>query len=125
MSPQNCDMGTKQKPDSDQTPKAKPEALQRVAAGMCLSCDDSPPKKRGLCPSCYQQFNRGKKSGVLDENDLIERGLLLPDGQFGYGRKPKGKSRLLDLIKEKNAAAMAPLKDEAMKRETDRAKRKK
>ena len=48
-------------------------------AEVCLFPECSRQRRaRGLCSSHYEQFSRLKLRGRADEEDLIERGLLLP-----------------------------------------------
>jgi hypothetical protein len=40
-------------------------------------------RTRGLCHGHYQQMRAMVRKGVADEDDLVERGLLLPKGVAG------------------------------------------
>lgn len=67
----------------------------------------NPPKKRGLCGSCYQQANRAIELGSYTDEEFVDLGVMLPSGARGLGRKPKSKSLILDLIAQRRSSEPA------------------
>lgn len=55
------------------------EGWARDKKPVMVKCINS-VRTRGLCHSHYQAAQRGRRNGYVTEEDLVERGLMLPKG---------------------------------------------
>lgn len=63
------------------------EALELAEKGLCCYCKEpfrpKEPKTRGCHRKCHRKINRAVHSGVISDQQAVDRGWILPAGKGG------------------------------------------
>lgn len=88
---------------------------ERLAAGICVSCGEEPPKKRGICGSCYNRQRGQIDKGLATEEEFEKNGWKIPEKRKG-GRTPKVADPLTEYFARQRLAEVEKSADESEKK---------